>query len=74
MLRLLYLFSVSKAVLPERGFFSDGLRGRTGTSPSVDGVGIPSAVEILFKLMESFGRLDLRAEKKGWSMSALGDS
>lgn len=73
-LRILGLLSLSKVALPGRGFFIEDFRGSIGASLSVDGVGIPSAVEILCKLMESFGRLDLRAEKNGWSISALGES
>lgn len=74
MLRLLYLFSFSNGVLPERVFLREDLRGMMGASLSVDGVGIPSAVEALFKLIESFGRLALRVEKNGWSTSVFGDS
>lgn len=66
MLRLLNVFSVCRAALPERGFFKEDLRSRKEVSLSVDGVGIPSAaVEALFRLTESFGRLDLRPEKNG---------
>lgn len=73
-LRMLGLLSLSKLTLPGRGFFIEDFRGSIGASLSVNGVGMPSAVEILCKLMESLGRLDLRAEKKGWSISALGES
>lgn len=74
MLRLLYLFSFSIAVLPTRVFLREDLRCMIGASPSVDGAGSPSAVEALFKLIESFGRLALRVEKNGWSNSIFGDS
>lgn len=35
---------------------------------------MPSAVETLWRLIPSWGRLDLRDAKKGWSISVLGDS